>query len=111
MDQGSLKGIAACQGAPEISHLLFADDGLIFCRATREDCMALEQVLETYEHASGQQLNRDKISLFFSRNTPQDIQDEIKNRFGAEVIQQHEKYLGLPSLVGKNKRNTFRQLT
>ena len=49
--------------------------------------MALEQVLETYEHASGQQLNRDKISLFFSRNTPQDIQDEIKNRFGAEVIQ------------------------
>ena len=73
--------------------------------------MALEQVLETYEHASGQQLNRDKISLFFSRNTPQDIQDEIKNRFGAEVIQQHKKYVGLPSLVGKNKRNTFRQLT
>ena len=31
--------------------------------------------------------------------------------FDAEVIQQHEKYLGLPSLVGKNKCNTFRQLT
>ena len=30
--------------------------------------------------------------------------------FGAEVIQQHEKYLGLPSLVGKNKCNTFQQL-
>ena len=73
MDQGFLKVIAACQGAPEISHLLFADDSLIFYRATREDCMALEQVLETYEQASGQQLNRDKTSIFFSRNTPQDI--------------------------------------
>lgn len=51
-----------------------------------------------------------KSSLFFSWNTPQDIQDDIKNMFGAEVIQQHEKYLGLPSLVGKNKCNTFQQL-
>lgn len=73
MEQGSLKGIVACQRAPDISHLFFADDSLIFCRATREDCVALEGVLETYETASGQQLNRDKTSLYFCRNTPQDI--------------------------------------
>ena len=30
--------------------------------------------------------------------------------FGAQVIKQHEKYLGLPSLVGKNKRNTFNDI-
>ena len=30
--------------------------------------------------------------------------------FGAEVIKQHEKYLGLPSLVGRSKRNTFQQV-
>lgn len=67
-------------------------------------------ILETYEHESGQQLNRDKTSLFFSRNTPQPIQDDIKNRFGAKIIKQYEKYLDLPSLVGKNKCNTFHQL-
>ena len=39
----------------------------------REDCTSLENILETYEHTSGQQLNRDKTSLFFSSNTPQDI--------------------------------------
>ena len=32
---------------------------------------------------------------------------EIKRRFGAQIIRQHEKYLGPPSLVGRNKRNTF----
>ena len=49
------------------------DDSLIFCRAMREDCTSLENILETYEHVSGQQLNWDKTSLFFSSNTPQDI--------------------------------------
>ena len=29
---------------------------------------------------------------------------------GAPVIWQHEKYLGLPSLVGQSKRNTFNDL-
>ena len=52
-------------------------------------------------------MNRAKTSLFFISNKPDDIQDEIKNRFGAQVIRQHEKYLGLPSLGGRNKQNTF----
>lgn len=40
---------------------------------------------------------------------PQATRDEIKSKFGAEIIKQHEKYLGLPSLVGKNKCNIFCQ--
>ena len=60
-----------------------------------------------YEEASGQQLNRAKISLFFNSNTLTTIKEEIKGRFGAQVIKQHEKYLGLLSLVGRNKRNSF----
>ena len=59
---------------------------------------------------SGQQLNRNKTTLFFSRNTPRPIQEEIQRRFGALVIWQHEKYLGLPSLVGQSKCNTFNDL-
>ena len=59
---------------------------------------------------SRQQLNRSKTSLFFSRNTPRPIQEEIQRRFRAPVIRQHEKYLGLPSLVGHSERNTFNDL-
>ena len=101
VEQGLLKGVVVCQGAPDISHLLFTNDSLIFCRVARVECSDLERVLDIYEQALGQELNRDITSLFFSRNTSLDIQNEIKNRFGAEIIQQHKKYLGLPSLVRK----------
>ena len=30
--------------------------------------------------------------------------------FNAQVIKPHEAYLGLPSLVGRSKNNTFAQL-
>ena len=107
---GLLKGLAACQRGPKISHIFFANDSLIFCRATKEECSNLQRLLETYEQASDQQLNREKTSLFFNCNTPQDIQDHIKDFFGEKVIHQHETYLGLPSLVGKSTCNTFRKL-
>ncbi|XP_050254815.1 uncharacterized protein LOC126700646 [Quercus robur] len=107
---GALEGIAVCRRGPKLSHLFFADDSLIFCKASLAECDTLQQILKVYEQASGQQLNRTKTSLFFSRNTPHEIQEEIKQRFGAQVIKQHEKYLGLPSLVGKNKRSTFNEI-
>ena len=110
VNSGHMGGIAICRGCLKLSHLFFADDSLIFCKASLKECASLQRVLEIYEKASGQQLNLAKASLYFSRNTPKEIQEEIKRRFGAQVIKQHEKYLGLPSLVGKNKRGTFNDI-
>ena len=110
MERGSLKGVAVCHGAPCISHLFFANDSLIFYRATLEECEVLQQVFSVYESVSRQQLNRNKTTLFFSKNMPRATQEEIQWHFGAPVIRQHEKYLGLPSLVGRSKRNTFNDL-
>ena len=107
---GRLGGVGVCRRGPIISHLFFADDSLIFCKASLEEHDVLQRVLKVYECASGQQLNHTKTSLFFSRNTPMDIQEIIKERFGAQVIKHHEKYLGLPSLVGRNKKNTFNSI-
>lgn len=107
MENREMEGLNICRNGPKISHLFFADDNIIFCKATLEECDALQRILTVYEQVSGQQLNRTKTSLCCSRNTPREVQEEIKTRFGAQVIRQHEKYLGLPSLVGRNKRNTF----
>ena len=87
----------------------FVDDSLIFCKATIGECDALQRILKVYEEATGQQLNRAKTLLYFSSNTARENQEEIKARFGAQVIKQHEKNLGLPSLVGRNKKNSFKE--
>ncbi|XP_023895406.1 uncharacterized mitochondrial protein AtMg00310-like [Quercus suber] len=68
------------------------------------------KVLEAYEAESGQQLNKEKTSLFFSKNTKRETQDQVKHIFRAHVIQHHEKYLGLPPLVGKGKRKAFNRI-
>ena len=108
--EGDLHGVIVCRRGPKILHLFFADDSLIFCRASLEECDSLQRIFQVYEAASGQQLNRTKTSLFFNSNTDTSVKEEIKNRFGAQVIKNHEKYLGLPSMVGRNKRNSFNSI-
>ena len=56
----------------------FADDSLLFCRATVEECANVLKILEAYEGSSGQKVNRDKTTLFFSRSTLDDIKSNIK---------------------------------
>ena len=83
---------------------------LFFCKASLKECDSLQQILKVYEEAFGQQLNRAKTSLFFSQNTRDEVNEEIKTRFGAQIIRQYEKYLGLPLLISRNKRNSFNNI-
>ena len=83
MDSGFLEGIAVCRHGPKIYHLFFADDSMIFCKATLANCESLKRILEVYEKDSGQQLNMVKTSLFFNSNTSHEVQEEIKHRFRA----------------------------
>ena len=54
-----------------ITHLLFADDSLVFIKAIRQDCYVLKEIFDCYARTFGQIFNFDKSSLFFSPNTKQ----------------------------------------
>ena len=53
-----IRGFSLCKRGPKISHLFFADDSLLFCRASLADLQAIQDILSLYEQASGQKLNR-----------------------------------------------------
>ena len=106
-NNGDLHGFSLCKRGPKLTHLLFANDSLLFCRATMEECGKVLEILNMYEMASGQKVNRSKTSLFFSKSTPAELKHEIKVALGVPEIMQYEKYLGLPSFVGKRKKASF----
>jgi hypothetical protein len=65
-DQSSvLHGISVAPTAPVVNHLLFADDSLLFFKASSEGASKVKDVLQKYCLASGQRINMDKSSIFF----------------------------------------------
>jgi len=66
---GEIREVSLCPAGPRISHLLFANDSLVFCRAMISECVKIQSLLYLYELASGQSINRGKTNIFFSSNT------------------------------------------
>ena len=68
-DEGVINGFSLRRNGPKLTHLFFADNCLIFCRSTLEECHKIQELLAIYETVSGQMINKEKTTLFFSRNT------------------------------------------
>ena len=70
---GDIRGVSICRNGPRASHLFFANDSVLFCRAKMEECQRVLELLSVYEKGSGQKINREKTNIFFSVNTHQDM--------------------------------------
>ncbi|PNX80358.1 ribonuclease H, partial [Trifolium pratense] len=108
--KGDLHGIQICRGAPTVSHLLFADDCFLFCRATLDETNHLMKILNTYEEASGQEINLTKSEVFFSRNLSIAAQEDLSRIMGVRHVLGTGNYLGLPSMIGRKKKEVFAYL-
>lgn len=75
-----------------------------------EEGQNLMHILGQYDEASSQAINIQKTSLFFSKNIGSQIKREIQHLLGTRMMTDCEKYLGLPTIGGKSKVNTFQDL-
>ena len=112
LNQKSRKGkgdqrLLNMQKRPQTNSLIFCRWSLLFCKANSQECGNVLKILEEYEEMLGQKINKEKTSLFFSKSTKDDMKEEIKNVLGVNEIRSYEKYLGLPSLVGRDKKASF----
>jgi hypothetical protein len=72
-----------------------------------QDLSHIHMLLVTYEVASRHQVNHEKTTLFFSRNTsPQDKTNLVQGT-SVSPTSHYEKYLGLPALIGRSRVSTF----
>lgn len=90
-----------------LTHLLFADDSFLFCRAATKECTVLKELLALYEQASGQAINFQKSEVFFSKNTPSKAKETLTGILGVSECLKTGKYLALPSMVGRSIKSLF----
>ena len=91
--RGDIQGFSICKNEPKLTHLFFVDDCLILCRSTLEECSRIQELLAYYEVASRQMINKEKTTLFFSKNIDERTQEDIKLALNVPSIQHYEKYL------------------
>lgn len=93
-----------------MNHLLFADDSLLFAHATPNACTQIQEVIQIYGRSFGQQVNFHKSSVAFSKNLDPVLQALAASNLGVEIAESHEKYLGSPTFVGREKTATFQYI-
>lgn len=102
--------LKVCRRAPGISHMLFADDTLLFFKADRQQAIRVQQLINKYANGTGQLINLDKGSIMFGQSCSQVVKDEVKAALQVTQSSFEAKYLGLPTLEGRMNRGKFQSL-
>ena len=77
-----ISGISICKESPTITHLLFVDDSVIYCKAIEQESRELCEILHKYEEVTDQKMNTEKSSVFFSKNTNEETRERVKETLG-----------------------------
>ena len=104
---GRLHGVAVCRNAPCITNLFFADNSLIFCQANKDEVQVVSDTLQLYAKASGQCINLEKSSAYFNSNVSVEQKAWIIDKLKVKEVEKFDAYLGLPTLIGRRKYDTF----
>lgn len=89
-----------------ISHLMFANDCILFGEAVDKEVVTLMEGLKEYEACSSQYINFEKSLSFFSSNYSNQKKDMISQTFRVCYSADPKVYLSLPNMVGKGKMNS-----
>lgn len=63
----------------------------------------MKQILEDYEICFGQKVNMEKSLIFFSKNAPHQLKEQICSELYEIKVHMKSKYLGLLLVIARSK--------
>lgn len=102
-----LSGIRVLRQSPKITHLMYVDDLVIYCRTFIEKVVEATKCLQTYCRWTRQDINWTKSSIHFNRNVSSQLRGEITRAMGIQECKHKGKYLGHPFCQLKNKTKAY----
>ncbi|KAA3474546.1 reverse transcriptase [Gossypium australe] len=110
VEDGLICGAKASRRGSQIPHLLFADNCFLFGKVIGKGAYTLKGIFKKYERVSGQCVNFDKSTIFYSTNTLDDNKRTMAEILGMRSSTDSERYLGLPNIVERCKKTAFKIL-
>lgn len=98
-----IHGIKLATNSPSISHLMYANGIVIFCKANIEEIRKVMHILTTFQNIFGHLVNLDTSRCFLSKKIPNSLTREILSLTQMPLMPESMVYLGLPNAVEKKK--------
>lgn len=94
VNQKRWRPVKASRYGPLISHLMFADDLLLFAESSVEQVEVIKQCLFDFSKASGQRISYEKSAVFFSHNVITGEKEKISRAAAIPLTADLGRYLG-----------------
>jgi hypothetical protein len=105
--QGDWNPIKLSNNRPQLTHLHFADDVLLFTKAKNSQLRFITDLFNRFSRASGLKINLSKSRAFYSSGIPQAKINRLTSISIIRSTTSLDKYLGFPILKGRVKRSDF----
>lgn len=106
-NMGNLQGLRLAPTSPALTHLLFADDPILFTKAENHEMYELKRILNIFSKASGQRVNLHKSGLIGGRSLANDKKSTLASILGLQVWSNPGLYLGMPAEWGRSKSHSL----
>ncbi|KAK3197941.1 hypothetical protein Dsin_021356 [Dipteronia sinensis] len=106
---GKLKPISSSRGCVPSSHALYVDDVFVFCKANARSLNNLMALLDSYDAASGQYINKDKCFFYLGKQSLHK-ESNIQSLLGFSTGKIPFTYLGVPIFNGRPPKSRLQSL-
>ena len=89
---------------------MYADDIILFSKASKNDATTINHILNKYCLWSSQQVNREKSGILFSKHTQSNTRRSLKSILHMRSLKNDTTYLGAPLLLSRAPAKDFSYL-